>query len=247
MGTICDKTKKHSRSLGIFYKKFHSLFWKCWWFYTFVREKSNTKISLLPWRIIFELLSKSSAGQKYVFFIISSIKRDKKITLLAVNGFFLNPTKKKLVYVTAFHLKKIVKHEPNSHKSITFTVNNTNLRTSICVTDPNRINSTETQKLSMKQYKKCTCFPKNLKKLIKNNKTGVIFINKSDVHMMKSFLCKKLFESRKFILYSDQQNWDLKYNKLWILRGLFWEKIRKLRLTHLCYSQLLYSTVCTYL
>ena len=54
-------------------------------------------------------------------------------------------------------------------------------------------------------------FPKTLKKLIKNNKTGVIFINKSDVHMMKSFLCKKLFASRKFILYSDQQNWDLKY------------------------------------
>ena len=124
---------------------------------------------------------------------------------------FFYPTKKNLVYVTAFHQKKIVKHEPNSHKSINFTVNNTNLRTSICVTDPNRINSTETQKLSMKQYNKFTCFPKNLKKLIKNNKTGVIFINKSDVHMMKSFLCKKLFASRKFILYSDQQNWDLKY------------------------------------
>ena len=35
---------------------------------------------------------------------------------------FFYPTKKNLVYVTAFHQKKIFKHEPNSHKSITFTV-----------------------------------------------------------------------------------------------------------------------------
>ena len=146
------------------------------------------------------------------------------------------------MYVTAFHLKKIVKHEPNSHKSITFTVNNTNLRTSICVTDPNRINSTETQKLYV--------FPKTLKKLIKNNKTGVIFINKSDVHMMKSFLCKKLFASRKFILYSDQQNWDIKYLFLVIINyescKAYFGKKSESCVWH-TYVTVSYSTVCTYL